>query len=1114
MSLAATLSPTPSRVTWDASATLPAGEMTDRELPRLPVVSRGEYEVGKELARGGLGKILVARDRRLDRLVAVKVLHHQGGPDADRFLREAFLTARLQHPGIVPIYEAGVWPDGEPFYAMRLVSGQPLHEAIAARPTLNERLALVSNVITAASAVAYAHDQGIVHRDIKPHNVLVGELGETVVIDWGLAKDLRASDQPDVGPIADQEAFAGTDGSLTRAGAVLGTPAYMAPEQGRGEPCDERTDVYALGALLYHVLSGVAPYGGAPFEILANLLDGSPVALRDREPGVPRELLAIVVKAMARDPELRYRTAKQLADDLQKFQTGQLVEAHRYRPLERVARVLRRHRAAVAVAIVATVVLTVALLLSFRRILGEERVAGDRADDLTLISVRSLVDRDPPRALELLAELSPRGNWGAARVLSGAVLAHAPPRTFVGYLNDMRDAQISQPIAATERLVAFRRVDHSIEVIDLPSASHRTLPGSFESVAFSPDQTLLATLGKELAVWDAACLARWVNRGAECRPWTIDARAEALPTSGYRLVFSRDGRIAWAARSAQIHVANLTDHVVIDLVGHEGAVTGLGFTRGNVLVSSARDATVRTWNVDARTSSVLPGTHKMVWRLSVTPDGNHVIAAGLDPFIAIWDLATSGDPITIPVGDIDMIAFSADSSQIAYVGFDDKLRIVKLADAERIAFAGHENVTHAVAFSPDGKSIASGGQDTTIRIWNLTTGRSRVLAGHTDAVTWLGFISNDTVLSASADGTVRSWSLTPGEDIVAADRPTVYVTHAPRVSLAFSPDSRRLAYITLDRAVAVRELSDGVTSILADPRPTVTLAFAGDGSRLAVGGEGGDVAVWSGATRREVGHHDAAVTALAFSPDGHWLASGSRDGSIELVDTTREAPPRRLVGHRREIRRLAFSSDGRLASASEDRSITVWDVTTGTGPSTSHDNSAYDLMFDRTANRFVATVGEKVVLLERQGVVRSVPVGALMWGLVQGTGFVVAGSRAGIRILDVESGSQRALDVPDDVIVDLALWQDKLATASSQGVIRLWDLASGESRVLGIHDGPAYQVELSPNGTRVASAGLDGTVRIWRDDLPVSPTALKATLRRGRDAWRGAQGRASASPRL
>ncbi|HEX9185743.1 MAG TPA: serine/threonine-protein kinase, partial [Vicinamibacteria bacterium] len=256
---------------------------------RLPVVSREHYAVAGEHARGGMGRILRALDRRLGRVVAVKELREDAADGGPRFVREALVTARLQHPSIVPIYEAGLWPEGAPFYAMKLVEGRSLEALLRECPSLGARLALLPHLIAVAEAIAYAHREGVVHRDLKPANVLVGPFGETVVVDWGLAKDLRVAGADEAG---DGGAAVVSSGA-TVVGSVMGTPQYMAPEQARGEPVDERADVWALGAILYYLLAGSPPWTGrSAAETIAAAGAEPPPPIETREPSAPRDLVA------------------------------------------------------------------------------------------------------------------------------------------------------------------------------------------------------------------------------------------------------------------------------------------------------------------------------------------------------------------------------------------------------------------------------------------------------------------------------------------------------------------------------------------------------------------------------------------------------------------------------------------------------------------------------------------------------------------------------------------------------------------------------------------------------------------------------------------------------
>jgi tetratricopeptide (TPR) repeat protein len=378
----------------DAAATIDAPVAGEASL--LPYVPITHYRPEREIARGGMGRIVAAEDLRLGRAVALKELIDPVAEQRGRFQREALITARLQHPGIVPVYEAGRWPSGEPFFAMKLVSGRPLDRVIAEAMTLADRLALLPRLAAAADAIAYAHSQRVIHRDLKPANVLIGEFGETVVIDWGLAKSLDDVDAPDslrpaarpdrtaapAGPADATRPGEPTASTLTIAGSVMGTPAYMAPEQARGAAVDQRADVFALGAMLYHLLAGAPPYHArTATEVIAAAAAGQVRPLADREPGAPTDLVAIVERAMAPYPGERYADAGELATELRRFLTGQLVSAHRYTAGERVGRFVRRHRAAVMIAVLAAIGFAAGTTFAVRRIIAERDVA-DQARQL------------------------------------------------------------------------------------------------------------------------------------------------------------------------------------------------------------------------------------------------------------------------------------------------------------------------------------------------------------------------------------------------------------------------------------------------------------------------------------------------------------------------------------------------------------------------------------------------------------------------------------------------------------------------------------------------------------------------------------------------------------
>ena len=346
----------------DAAAAMVAG---------MPVVDRDAYALRGEIKRGGMGRVLAADDLRIGRPVAIKELLGRTPTLAARFEREARMTARLQHPGIIPIYEIGRWPDGTPFYSMRQVSGQTLGDLLRAADGLAGRLAALPALIAAADAIAYAHARRHIHRDLKPSNILVGDHGETVVIDWGLAKDL-SSDAPSTGELDDRlEQLRHAAPGLTSDGSVLGTPAYMPPEQAQGRRVDERADVYALGAILYDLLTGDAPYAGVGNDVLRQVKEGAPPPIDTLVPEAPRDLISIAAKAMARDPDERYRDAGELAEELRRFDNGLRVHAHAYSPGDLFRRWMRRNRKALV-----SLAVAIAMLL----VVGSIAIAGVIAD--------------------------------------------------------------------------------------------------------------------------------------------------------------------------------------------------------------------------------------------------------------------------------------------------------------------------------------------------------------------------------------------------------------------------------------------------------------------------------------------------------------------------------------------------------------------------------------------------------------------------------------------------------------------------------------------------------------------------------------------------------------
>jgi WD40 repeat protein len=457
-----------------------------------------------------MGRVEDAYDRSLHRPVAIKHMLSQSDIDLARFEREARITARLEHPGIVPVHETGRGPDGTPYYVMRRIDGRPLSERISGA-SLTERIALIPNVLAACDAVAYAHASGVVHRDIKPTNILVGPFGETLVIDWGLAREI------DLDPATSGSSIPVSDEQLTRAGTVAGTPGFMAPEQARGESVDARADVFALGATLFYVLAGRPPYVSAKVTEMVDLVgSGRPPDWRALPDDTPADVRAIVVKALAADAELRYRDAGELAADLRRFVTGNLVGARDYGAFARIVRFVRRHRAVFAVAALSAIALAVVATLSVRRIVAErddanaqralaearQRDAQSAADRLLVQHARELAATDPAGAIAILRTLSPTSTrWREAWLAAVAAWSHGIPFGFVG-----EPGMLALEISADNRqLVVTSRNTGHIYVYDLIARTHRlaaTVSGATNVTWIGPDHVACWADRNQLVVVD------------------------------------------------------------------------------------------------------------------------------------------------------------------------------------------------------------------------------------------------------------------------------------------------------------------------------------------------------------------------------------------------------------------------------------------------------------------------------------------------------------------------------------------------------------------------------------------------------------------------------------
>ncbi len=1094
-------------------------------IARLPVVEKEVYRIEGEVAQGGIGRVLSAHDERLDRRVAVKVLLEDSGAYEDRFVREALVTARLQHPSIVPVYEAGRWPSGEPFYAMKLVSGKPLLEIIEQSHSLDERLPLLTRVLAVADAVAYAHERRIIHRDLKPANIMVGAHGETVLIDWGLAKDLNETNVPSAAELAmETNAPVPENNALTMIGSVMGTPSYMPPEQAAGDAVDERADVYALGAILYHVLSGKQPYDGfSGLQTIMRVLESAPQSLEVLQSGIPRDLLTIIDKAMHRDRSVRYPTAKEFAEDLRRFLTGQLVGAHHYSSRERAIRFLRKHRTAFGVAAFALMLMAMNGALFVSRIVKErdraeserhraevareqsivaEEQATARADELTLVEARSAVERDPNAALAWLKVLSPSfRKWNVARVIAADAWSRGTSRTFRDHSVVLNSIVLSRD----ESLLLSASDDRTARLTDIATGTSRAFEGHTDEVwsaSFSSDGQRVVTGGKDrtIRIWDIATAKPITtlhghtgpvistifskddnflfSQSDDCtlRMWDLATGKDRILASGWKISLKSvmapdekhfvtgggDGSV-WYVAVDNAEPKRLTSLSVNPNVVQVWGRFPMGFSAdGRYIIVGGMDANVRVWDIEAEKLRVLEGQTSPIVRVAFSPDAHFVSAASVDGSLRLWDL-DAGTSRALPSFDANVrsLSFSPDGSKLAAGGYDNSVRMIELSTGRRRRFVGMQGGVSESFFFKDGNRLIASSGDGAVRIFRINQESGRLLGRHQESARTVDISPQaDWVVTAGQDGLVQLWPVRDNDAAISL------VGHVGPVQTAkFSPNGAVIASSGTDGTVRLWDRFGHQIRGISIGGFIPALAFSPDGMTVAIGNSNGLVRLWNvdSGELRELGQHTAPVLYVAFSPDGKKIGSASNDRTAKIWDLT-SSNVSEFRGHEDAVNWIEFAPDGAtVATGSLDHRLRIWD------PGASEPR-AYDAS------------GMKVAGLSF---------------LPGGKALLSHSADDAVRLWDVQSGKTlRIFRGHRGLITSLALAQNGavFATGSDDRTVRLYDIETGESRVMGMHEAPVRAVGIEPNGLWVVSAGDDGAVRLWSDDLPRDPEALRAWI--------------------
>ncbi len=931
------------------------------------------YERSGLLGEGGMGQVFAAHDRRLHREVALKVAVGRPGVK-ERLAQEAWITAQLEHPGIVPVYDAGETEDGRLFYTMRVIRGRSLAEALADSPDLGARLRWVRPLLAACQAVAYAHSRGIVHRDLKPANVLVGEFGETQVVDWGLARPLdQHHDDTDEDWIPDGHAV------QTHFGAVVGTPAYMAPEQVSGEPCDARADVWSLGVALYELLCGRTPFASDDTaHLLARLANDEVPSLRDRAPDAPVELVAIVHRALQRDPDARYPTARELADDLERWVDGRRVHAYDYSSWELLGRLASRWRAPLAVGATAVVALSVLGAGAWvrteqqreRAVAAEQRSRIDKglADahlvDALIAQARSAVDKQAIPEAELLAawaltlEESPEARGGLAlatavptpEAIDHAELVPCPQRYGGGpgegflcvtdgverFLPDADTPAWAYPaqlgplvqLPDVDRVVGIHHEPH-LEILDRSDGTLLgTVPDVPAGVLRGAGRWALDANATQVLLVDASTLA-WAKH-VVC-PGTRTATAD-LAADGRYVVLCHDGQLLSGK------APNPPDTAV-----------ATGFTRTDPLLDLRLSPDQRSVLVDCgpgelalldvatgqtrwRSATAVGRTRELAW----SPDGGRVLVVGERTGPELRDATTGAILARLPRGMHDG-GFVGDALWTR----GRRLTHWRIPPPAVAVFPGREGLTTATA-SPDGTRIATTHGGGGAHVFDVTTGALVAdLRWHEHVTKWGAWSPDGRSFAASGIGehgvrrfATDTWTSSPMRHDSRyyrrvgwlADGSLWGASYGEPTSLWEGDVPRYLegeepvfdgssapdhhAAVLLESGGRVLRLEPGGHVTELLTDPEVVRADLSDRDTLAVATRSSIRILDPGGRERLRIAPDEAPLDLRLSPDERWLVTSHLDGTARLWSTTDGSLRAVLRGHTERVVHVDFEPDG------------------------------------------------------------------------------------------------------------------------------------------------------------------------------------------------------------